>query len=365
MSSIFLHIFVFLIISQQVLRLKILLSLLRFVIYKKVYFDNMTILGSPQITNSNDTSQVAVPLDGKKETTRISAGMIPDIKNLYEAKPDHRGRSTWVDKYPDDLEEVAENAETARYALIIRNKKCYDGRKKLQIDSIVVQSPLLKKALRYVLKDYPGITTLLARLTFAAPFEPFIHRWSRLIEVMENEEDPQTKEHISLFYKTLQGELQDDLKARDDFLLHGITTFDECWMIFEPGSMIFNTSGGHKSVIRLSDASYATHNNGLAFRLNCKLIDWDGENFGYKTTVILIFDFGGTTKITNLKAFPLKFHPAIDKVTEELHRRGKAFEHLQGYHFKAYQGTAIGQGPWGPVKYNVWVFDEWSNHELY
>lgn len=49
--------------------------------------------------------------------------MISDVKNLYEGKPDSRGRSTWVDQYTDDLGEAAENAETARYALLIRSKK--------------------------------------------------------------------------------------------------------------------------------------------------------------------------------------------------------------------------------------------------
>ena len=75
-------------------------------------------------------------VNGTEQKLKIKAGMITDLKNVYEGKPDRRGRSTWVDKYPDDIEEAAENAETACYALIIRNKKCYDGRKQLETDSI-------------------------------------------------------------------------------------------------------------------------------------------------------------------------------------------------------------------------------------
>lgn len=77
------------------------------------------------------------------------------IGNLYQ-KEDARGRTSWTDKYPDGLDEAAENEITARYALLIRLKKSFDSRKKLEIDSIVVQSPLLKKVLSKVLKDYPG-----------------------------------------------------------------------------------------------------------------------------------------------------------------------------------------------------------------
>lgn len=116
------------------------------------------------------------------------SGMRCDIKNLYQGEADRRGCFTWVDKYPENLEEAAENAETARYALLIRNNKCFDGRKKLEIDSIVVQSPLLKAILGSVLKDYPGVTTGLDRLTFAAPFQPFVHRWERLVHAKERKE---------------------------------------------------------------------------------------------------------------------------------------------------------------------------------
>lgn len=78
-----------------------------------------------------------------------------DLKNLYQ-KEDDQGRVTWADKYPEDLDEAAENEITAKFALLVRNKKSFDSRKKLDIDSIVVQSPLLKKVLTQVLKDYLG-----------------------------------------------------------------------------------------------------------------------------------------------------------------------------------------------------------------
>ena len=83
-------------------------------------------------------------------------GMKCDLKNLYQ-KEDDKGRTSWTDKYPEDLDEAAENEVTAGYAILVRNKKSFDSRKKLDIDSIVVQSPLLKQVLTKVLKDYPGM----------------------------------------------------------------------------------------------------------------------------------------------------------------------------------------------------------------
>jgi hypothetical protein len=105
--------------------------------------------------NKTDDKLIRAEESNGTEDLTAKVGMECDIKNLYQ-KEDDRGRCTWTDKYPDDLEEAAENEATARYAVLVRNKKSYDSRKKLEIDSIVIQSPLLKNALSLVLKDYPG-----------------------------------------------------------------------------------------------------------------------------------------------------------------------------------------------------------------
>lgn len=82
-------------------------------------------------------------------------------------------------------------------------------------------------------------------------------------------------------------------------------------------------------------------------------VDWDGENFGLGAAQFNVWEWEGTMKITKLSAYPLEYHPNLTKLKEVLITRGKAFEQLSGYHYKDYQGIAIGEGPWGPVKYNV------------
>jgi hypothetical protein len=95
--------------------------------------------------------------NGNDAENSVKPGMECDIKNLYQGPEDNRGRFTWTDKYPENLEKAAEDEVTARFAILIRHKKCFtDSRKTLEIDSIVVQSPLLKTMLGTVLADYPG-----------------------------------------------------------------------------------------------------------------------------------------------------------------------------------------------------------------
>ena len=293
------------------------------------------------------------------EASDKEPGMIADVKNLYQSKPDNRGKTTWVDKYPDDLEEAAENAQTARYALLIRFIKCYDGRKKLQVNSIIIQSPLLKKALRKILKDYPGITTSLDRLTFTAPFQPFVHRWTKLLEALTSEQKTEPHAHLRLLYRILEEELRDDLKARDDFILNGVITYSTLWMIFEPGTVVFFVKNGQNCAAKVTSGTYKQTPCGECYALQCQIVDWDGEKFGLGSEPLKISGFEGTIEIIKLSVFPLKYHSDLSGVKCDLISRAKVFEELSGYHYKAYQGVAIGEGPWGPIKYNVSCFATW------
>jgi hypothetical protein len=109
------------------------------------------------------------------------SGMSAGYKNLYSGKEDKRGRFQWQTKPPEDLGKPAEDAESERWAIIVRNVKTYnDPKKVLQVHSVVIQSPLLKDLLSDVLSGYPGVTVGLKRLEFSGRFEPLIHRYQEL-----------------------------------------------------------------------------------------------------------------------------------------------------------------------------------------
>ena len=313
-----------------------------------------------QAKNESLTNGAAPSANGTEahssETNPVTSGMRCDIKNLYQGEEDRYGRYTWGEKYPDDWEEAAENAETARYAILVRNKKSYDSRKKLEIDSIVVQSPLLKDVLGTVLEGYPGITTGLERLTFSAPFQPFVHRWERLVHAKQTVKDPATKEHLGLLFSTLETELKDTIKAKNDLVSHNVCTFEHIWTLFEPGDFVFATHDSTECALQLQNADYANTRCGRAYQLSCDEVDWDGENFGRNRRSRNIYQFSGTLAISQLGIFPLKYHSDEAQLRERLIERGRVFERLHGFHYKAYKGVAIGQGVFGPVKYTVRCF---------
>jgi ATPase family associated with various cellular activities (AAA) len=237
------------------------------------------------------------------------------------------------------------------YANILHS---YDSRKKYEIDSVIVQSPLLKESLGIALVDYPGITTSLNRLVFKAPFQSFVHRWSQLTDVLESAEG-ETHTHLKLFYDVLYAELKDAISAKNDLVKNGVITFEHLWTIFEPGTLIFSTDEGKERVYELSSAQVAVdQRRGMEYlSLYVWGVDWDGEKFGSSYEYLSNYEFEGTMSITKLAAFPLMFHPQKLQLLERLTARGEVFEKFAGYHYQAYQGVALGYGRCGLIKHNV------------
>ncbi|MCJ1314381.1 hypothetical protein MMC25_008063 [Agyrium rufum] len=326
----------------------------------KGFFGGGNLFGSYNDENMARTSQTARRTEEVIDESGIDAdipetdpGMIPSIQNLYQSKVDDRGRRSWVTAYPTDLDAPAENAKTARFALLIRKVKCYDGRRKLEIESIIVQSPLIKEALEDVLAHYPGITVGLDRLTFTPPFEPFVYRWKQFCAAVEAEQEPEKKAHLQLLYDVLEEEIRDDLKARDDMIAHGVITFGKAWLLFEPGCLVYQFKSGKERVTKLIRGNYQNTSCGRGYTLSSQVVDWDGEKFGWSNDQSVISDYQGTTPIHGLAAFPFQFHPKKEEVTKSLIARGAMFEKLSGYHYKYYDGIATADGLWGSVKYNV------------
>ncbi|KAH8600167.1 ATPase [Bisporella sp. PMI_857] len=294
-------------------------------------------------TTGTNGPQAIVGSESSKAVNTTTNGSISSAKNLYWWKSDSDKDWAWVGKYPEDAPDAAENEETAKYALIIRYKKSWDSRKKFKAESIIIQSPWLKKALdRYVLMDYPGITCELSRLEFESPFKPFVHRWAELLKFIKRMDiDQTTKEHTTLLHDVLKREIGDNIKAFEDYFVQQVITFNHLWMLYQPGGLVVSDNDGQQAVFELQSLEYASDGEVLRLRLRCECVDWSGKYFGRRTVNINLDEFHGTKKIESLSTFPLRFHKSKNSITTELIERGRKFESLCGYHYKAYSGFGI------------------------
>ncbi|KAH7165777.1 P-loop containing nucleoside triphosphate hydrolase protein [Dactylonectria macrodidyma] len=277
----------------------------------------------------------------KKE--KIIVGLVTDSKDLY-AKYDKNGDRSWTDKYPDDLEEAAENEETQKYAVIIRKikPKEADSTKPLIIDSIIVQSPYLKRVLGKVFDGYPGIVTEVTRLKFHAPFECFVHRWDRFAAAKDDSAlDDITREHVELLYNIMKTELGEVIQLREDYFKTRAVAFEHVWTLFPPGCTVWGSSKGKPVAVKFNSGYYAKTQCGQVYLLQCKILDWDGKIMGWTDMNQQIGEFPGTVPFSQLNCYPLEYHPRLDAATALLLDRGRRFEELAGYCYKFYKGTAV------------------------
>jgi hypothetical protein len=288
-------------------------------------------------------------------------GMKSGLKHFYSGKEDKKGRFQWQEEMPKDVGDPAENEKTAKWALLVRNVKVYnDPRRVLSMHSIVVQSPLLKKLLAGVLKNYPGVTVGLNRLEFCGKFEPLIHRWAELQDAIANlsgetEEQRTTKIHAELLQSVLTKEFKDIIDTSQDMKSQRVMTFEHLWTLFQPGAIVYARQDGQETAMTLVETRYGQDDNGIpCFWLTSKCVDWDGARFGTSKITLSISYYSGTRPITSLRVYPLEFHPESETVRARLIERGAKTESLAGPNYRAYQGVAWRMGQFGTKdKYNV------------
>lgn len=318
--------------------------------------DKKTENGEEKTENKED-SKPAETLDPAK------VGMSCGMKNLYSGKEDKKGRFQWQDTIPEDIGKPVENAETAKWALLVRNVKVYnDPRKVMEMHSIVIQSPLLKKLLERVLKGYPGVTPGLKRLEFDGRFQPLIHRWSELkaeIDKLdpnsESEDVRLTKQHAVVLYDLLQSEFNETIESSQDMKSKGVMTYEHLWTLFQPGAIIYCRQDGQETAAKLSDTRYGMDNcQRPCFWVRAKYVDWNGNSFGTSSLNIKILGYAGTKPIHQLATYPIEFHHDKEGLRKRLLERGAKFEALAGSHYKGYHGLAWREDNWGKKqKYNI------------
>ena len=114
------------------------------------------------------------------------------------------------------------------------------------------------------------MTKSLARLTFEAPFKPFVHRWEQFNKVIYEQDDVATKEHLILLFTTLKKELKETVAAKDDFTANGVITYEHLWAIFQPSYIVYNLEDGRDHAFQFDVRNYREPEKyGPCYKLQC------------------------------------------------------------------------------------------------
>lgn len=268
-------------------------------------------------------------------TPEFSLGMRPETKQLY--RPDDR--STWNEWNPDSVRTDAEAGSFAQEcALIVRREPHPNNNNQAALQSITVQSPLIKKVLEGTFEGFEGLNTQLKQLTFKAPFHPFYYRWHRFEKLRQDEQDQDTKNHLNLLYVILSKEILPHIEAMEDLTKNKVISFDYLWTIFSPGMEVYTNIDGHDRIVLLRDSRYGANMSGEYFSLEFRYIDCDGSRFGYVENSLEINSFDGVKKLVDLDAFPSHIHPDVEGLVRRLHARGDKLAQLNGFYHMSYSG---------------------------
>ncbi|KAK0612719.1 Replication factor C large subunit [Lasiodiplodia hormozganensis] len=274
----------------------------------------------------------------KHTDEEVELGMKTSVKNLYR---DHKSLS-WDEWVPDNVDLNAEATSSwKQFALVVRYEMLED-RPSLSLHSISIQSPVIKDRLGVVFDSYKGIATTLKKLTFRAPFHEFFYRWDRFEQSIEDEKDEFALGHMKLLYGVISPEIKPHIERVQDFLINNVITFDYLWALFEPGIEAYTSMDGQHRLYGLVSSSYEqVSQKSTDFILACRYIDCDGSGFGYVSTSLAINEFDNVKPIPELSVLPSHLHPRMKAIRAELTERGRKFEQLNGFHYKAYSGFCI------------------------
>ena len=276
-------------------------------------------------------------------------GMICQVKNLY--KEDTSRSSWWTDQLP-----ARNDINTSQYALVVRNvsndvDEPSDSR--IQIHSVVIQSPLLRTLLQDLLEGYPGVALKSERLVFTVPFKPLVHLWSTVQSALQSESDDDNLSHLHLLVSTLEPAIGASLRSIEEFHEHHEITFQHLWTIFAPKDLVYTTVDKSDCAFRLKKTEYVSIQGRNFLLLDCVCIEWDGESFGTCSKTLFIPEYAGSSTMSELSAYPLRYHEDED-LQIRLRDRGRKFEEFKGYHYVAYDGIALDTLGETPLPYHVW-----------
>jgi hypothetical protein len=318
--------------------------------------------GEEEDSSSSDSEDENItPLDEEKLKAALAMeGMDAKIKELYLGKEGVDGEEhEWVDRMPMAMQMKAsamsaKERERAKFAVLVRMelrpKSRFTDDNPMQIHSIVVQSPLLRRVLQRVFEGHPGVNSAESKLTFEKPLAPFVHRWRQFVQAAKEEEDPETKGHLNLLMDAVKPEIEATIMTKILCIENDSITFDKLWLIFEPGTLVVSASDKADCAYKLIKYSIRKNDRGCWFVMECVYTDWDGEIFGKAKEILAVAIFEGACKLSELDVIPLEIHKDKTTIVENLLKRGKRFKELAGMKNMVFRGTAIDRSEDPPKK---------------
>ncbi|KAF3936827.1 hypothetical protein ABW19_dt0204426 [Dactylella cylindrospora] len=285
----------------------------------------------------------------KKLTEEAPQGndqMIIKVKRL-DSRYNKRGHQVIVDSGTVPNVEVDTYDANGQYVLV--HCKHYNQLGFLHRQTLDIKSLMVKKVLKEIIGDhYPGISFNTTNIVLEYPLRVLWYYRDEIREVAKEDKKSEKGRHLKLLLEFLDQEFAKLDKEYKNYMDEGLTTFELMWTLFKPGELIYTSFDGYPRVFEVKGYKEQQIQCNWFGVIEGTYVDYNGDNFGFAEKYVLNPDFDGTRKITDLPAFPLKYHPREKEVRMDLISRGRRFEEMAGIHCMEYNGPTISEaGHWG------------------
>ncbi|KAH6629349.1 hypothetical protein C7974DRAFT_413156 [Boeremia exigua] len=306
--------------------------------------------------------------------TATSAGIPPPIppapvkKNAHEFK---RVDQVWDTKLRDYklVESTADQKDEFECVFTVRRRFNWEG--KLRETLVDIKSKALRGVLQVVLKECKCIS-LVEDIPEIDPhvlyhyydeIKKYVRKTlkSKLKRAKKSKDRKQLTQEIAQC-KLLLGYIDEDFaatrKALKPLLKAGTITYELCWALFKPNTIVYTPTYGNKEDPRCFKVEQCfEYESWLSGAKSCcidgKYLEYDGQVFGLGDHEAEIKSFKGHKKITSLVAYPLKYHKDPKGIQKLLIERGKKFIALQGMNYRLQKGIAYQKIKNTIAKYNI------------
>lgn len=269
-------------------------------------------------------------LAAAKAAAVAAAGVIPPLppkapakKNAHEFK---RVDQVWDTKLRDYklVESTADQKDEFECVFTVRRRFNWEG--KLRETLVDIKSKALRGALQVVLKeckcvslveDIPEIDPHIL-YHYYDEIKKYVKKTlkPKLKRTKKSKDQKQLTQEIAQC-KLLLGYVDEDYaatrKALKPLLKAGTITYELCWALFKPNTIVFTPTYGNKEDPRCFKVEQCfEYESWLSGAKSCcidgKYLEYDGQVFGLGDHQAEIKAFKGHKKITSLVAYPLKYH---------------------------------------------------------
>lgn len=307
---------------------------------------------------------------GDEPEPEVMPGSKSEIKYLFGVHKTSSDRWDWEDRLPEQIGEAQATQGLvpgkAREAFaLVHRRIVYRGDEEPQTYRIDVNGLKLCGFLSKVLQDCPEEHVGRLKSELDPPCVALFHRRKKYQEILDQDEDLDTKIQARLLMTLLDQIWIRHSSAYNEAGRTGLIEPESCWTIFPPNELVIVRIEGAVSLAKLtrSEPGYFPHE---LLTLRVKVVNWNGSYCGYEDRSHSIAEFSGLKRISELEVYPLRFHDDPRGLEEMLLARGRAFEALRGYHFKAYHTRSPSQKESSrPVSAQSWRLSQQEKAKAY